>query len=65
MKATLTIKICDDTSEEALNQSGLYRHDLAAMYQRAFAQLVQLAAAPGCDVTIDCVVTDNTKEGDG
>lgn len=62
MKATVTIEITDNTSEEKLNKAGLTRGEMAYHYQRAFSELVRMTLHPGCDAAISCVVTDNTKD---
>ena len=62
MKATVTIEISDSTSEEKLNKAGFTRHEMAYHYQQAFSEIVRMTLHPGCDATINCVVTDNTKE---
>ena len=63
MKAIVTIEITDNTSEEKLLKAGFNRNEMAYHYRRAFAELVKMALHPGCEATINCVVTDNTKDG--
>ena len=62
MKATVTIEITDNTSEEELRKAGTNGNQMAYLYRKGFADFVRRVLHPGCDATINCVVTDNTKE---
>lgn len=62
MKVIVTIEISDSTTEEKLLKAGLNRNEVAYLYQKAFSDIVQMVMKPGCEATINCVVTDNTKE---
>lgn len=62
MKAIVTIEIMDNTSEEELLKAGYNSNEMAYRYRKAFTQLTKAALHPGCEASISCVVTDNTKE---
>ena len=64
MKATVTIEITDNTSEEELRKAGTNGNEMAYLYRKGFTNLVRQVLHPGCEATINCVVTDNTKPQD-
>jgi len=60
MKATINIEITGKLSEEELKARGVYSHDLAYRFQKAFAGFTQYILPVGAEASVRCTVTDNT-----